>query len=95
MKERGLLETAFVTGRTYFWVGDFSTGNVGNIQPALTDKTLAVEFASRCPSSDNRSSPTSEIILPTQDSEKQLWGVAELLPCRYRRILSRKLRDFL
>jgi hypothetical protein len=36
MKERGLLETASVTGRKYFWVGDFSTGDVGNFQPALT-----------------------------------------------------------
>jgi len=39
MKERGLLETAFVTKRKYFWVGDFSTGDVGNFQPALTEAT--------------------------------------------------------
>jgi hypothetical protein len=40
MKERGLWETAFVTGRKYFWVGDFSTGDVRNFQPALTINSL-------------------------------------------------------
>ena len=35
MKERGLLETAFVTGRKYFWVGDFSTGDVGEFSTGV------------------------------------------------------------
>src|SRR5215472_7743723 len=36
MRERGLLKLGFRHPPSAVWVGDFSTGEVGNFQPALT-----------------------------------------------------------